>query len=146
MKIREANENDVLKVSRLWLQMVEELASDLTPNLDWWRNHATSFMKSGNYFMFVAESGGKILGFIDFFLFPEPATSKIHAIGQHFYVLKEYRHTGVSSKLWKRAIKNAKKNGAQLFELFCFEKEKKFWEHHGFLPKRILVRKERGCF
>lgn len=143
MKIRLANKTDLLKVSRLWLYMVQELDVDksLEPNVTWWRDHAAKFMDSGNYFMQVAELGGKIVGFIDYFIFPEPATSKLHCVGQHFYVLPEYRRAVISGKLWKLAIQQSKKLGAQVHELFCFESEKPFWQKHGFVLKRCLVRK-----
>jgi GNAT superfamily N-acetyltransferase len=141
-KIRLANNVDILKVSRLWLNMVKELAPDLNPNMEWWRRHAEKFMKTDDYFMFVAEEGGRILGFVDYFLFPEPATSKIHAVGQHLYVLPEHRNNEVSGKLWKIVLRHSKKRGAEIHELFCFEKEQKFWERHKFSLRRFLMRKE----
>ena len=142
MNIRRGDKNDVLKVSRLWLQMTQELAPELTPNAYWWREMAAALLKQDNYFMFVAEEGGKLCGFIDYFLFPEPATGKRHCVGQHFYILPEYRKTGLAGDLWRGVLKISKAQGAQVWELFCFTNEKPMWEHHGFQPQRILMRKE----
>ena len=142
MVIRAGLQSDILKVSRLWVELVKELGPELTPNVEWWREHAEIYMRSGVYFVFVAEEGGRPVGFIDYFLFKEPATSKVHAVGQHFYVLPEYRKSKVSGQLWRKAMTHGKKNGAQIYELYCFEKELPFWKRHSFLPKRNLVRRE----
>lgn len=146
MVIREGLETDVEEISNLWLKMVDELSPESCPNVNWWKGHLSGFLKAGNYFVFVAQEKERIIGFIDFFLFPEPATSKIHCVGQHLYVLPEYRRTSVAGNLWKTAIKFANKNGAEVFELCCFGKEEAFWRHHGFIPKRMFVRRERRCF
>ncbi len=117
---------------------------EATPNVDWWRIHATSYIKLGNYFIFVGELGGKFIGFADFFLFPEPATGKIHCVGQHFYVLPEYRNTNLAGKLYKKFFMVAKQCKAVNLEIFCFEKEKPFWEKHNFELKRIMMRRKAG--
>lgn len=141
INVRIGRSDDVIKVSRLWLQMINELAPSYNPSVLWWRSHAIDFMKSDKYKMYVAEIGGKIVGFIDYFLFPEPATSNIHCVGQHFFVLLEHRKKGIAEKLWKKAVSSAKIDGATVFELFCFEKELEFWKRHKFSLKRCLVRR-----
>lgn len=145
MIIRRGQIGDVLKVSRLWLKMVNELAPDYTPNVEWWRSHAEQFLKNGNYSMFVAEEGGKLVGFLDFFLFYEPSTGKLHGIGQHFYVIPEYRGNCVSGKLYRNTVKAMKEKGCKVMELFCFDNEKTMWEKKGFVLKRMLLRRELSC-
>ena len=139
--IRYGTEQDILKVSRLWLRMVNELDPELTPNIEWWRVMALGNLKGGNYFFLVAEEGGKLLGFLDWFLYPEPGDGKVHAVFQHFYVLPECRNGGVAMGLYKRGDRLAKQKGAQVQSLFCFPKEKSFWERHGFETKRNLMRR-----
>jgi GNAT superfamily N-acetyltransferase len=141
MIIRRGTEHDVLKVSRLWLKMVEELAPDFTPNVVWFRNHAHKFLKTGDYAIFVAEEGGKIVGFIDFFIFPEPSTGKIHGVGQHFYVSPEYRGNCISGQLYKKTVDTMKKVGCQALELFCMDNEKRIWTKKGYKPVRTMVRR-----
>lgn len=145
MMIRLANGSDILKVSQLWLYMVKELMPDAKPNVEWWRTHVFRFMATGDYFMYLAESGGNVAGFIDYFMFAEPATSKYHAVGQHFYVLPEYRRSGLGGLLWRKAMNKTIEQGAQVHELCCFEKEIGFWKAHGFESKRLFVRRERKC-
>ena len=141
MKIRLGTESDLHKVARLWLQLVIELAPELNPNVSWWRKLAGQHIKTKNYFIYVAELGGRLIGFIDYFLFPEPATSKVHCIGQHFYILPEHRKSKVAGNLWRTAIKASKAQGAQVHELFCFEKEVEFWNKRKFHVKRLLLRR-----
>ena len=139
--IRQANQKDIFKVSLLWLRMVRELAPELKPNVNWWRSHCERFIGSGDYFLYVAEIEGKMVGFIDFFMFAEPATSKYHCIGQHFFVLFKHRKSNVAGRLYKKVLTESAKFGAQSWELFCFEKERPVWERHGFNLRRCLMRK-----
>lgn len=142
VKLRQATDADVEEVSELWLKMVQELAPDLSPNVDWWQQHAHIFMQSNAYTMFVVEDKGKIVGFIDYFLFSEPATSKNHAVFQHFYVIPEYRNGSASSKLYRIGLKSSKKCGAEVIELCCFPEEVDFWKKHGCVLKRNFMRRE----
>lgn len=105
--IRKGTENDILKISRLWLKMVDELAPDYTPNVEWWREIAYNTIRNGMYHVFVIEEGGRLLGFLDFFLYPEPSTGKVHMVGQHFWVEPEMRSNCVSGKLYRTALKSA---------------------------------------
>lgn len=141
MIIRLANKTDILKISRLWLQMVGELAPELTPNANWWREIAANQMEVNNYKAVVAEVGGKLLGFVDYFIFPEPATGKIHCVGQHLFILPEHRGSDIAGKLWRCVLKQSRKDGAKTHELFCFVNQEGFWNHHGFKKTRILMRK-----
>jgi GNAT superfamily N-acetyltransferase len=141
MIIRKGTSNDILKVSRLWLQMAQELAPKETPNVEWWRKISAGMMKNGGYHIFLAEDGGKIVGFLDFFLFPEPLTGKLHMVGQHFFVLPEHRNNAVSGKIYRESLKFGKASGAKVAELFCFDNEKDMWMKKGYKPVRSMVRR-----
>lgn len=141
-KIRDAYEADIVKASRLWLEMVNEMRPDFTPNIGWWRKIATDAMRQGSYFMIVADDGGKVVGFLDWFLFPEPSTGKVHAVGQHLFLKPELRGTGIGRCLYESAIEKVKETGILTVELFCFENEKPMWEKRGFVPLRTLLRKQ----
>ncbi len=142
MVIRRATEGDVHKAGRLWLAMVGELAPHFTPNVEWWRKMALAHMRSGNYVMFVAETGQRLAGFLDLFLYPEPSTGKVHAVGQHFYVDMEHRHTRVAWRLYEQAVHHAVESKAEVMELFCFDSEKAMWTRKGYSALRTLMRKE----
>lgn len=141
MIIRPGLEQDVVKVSRLWLEMVAELAPTYTPNVGWWRTMALQHLRGNRYHIFVADLGGRLVGFIDFFFFPEPSTGKIHAVGQHFYLTPEFRGQGVGRDLYQAAIELATPI-AQVVELFAFSAQTANWEKQGYKPVRTLLRKE----
>ena len=141
MIIREALEVDIIKASRLWLEMIAEMRPDFTPNVAWWRKIAATSMRSGDYFMIVADDGGRVVGFLDWFIFPEPSTGKIHAVGQHMFLKPEFRGSGVGRKLYEIALDRVTNRGITTIDLFCFDNEKQMWEKRGFVPLRTLLRK-----
>jgi len=146
MNIRLGELKDIPEVSGLWLEMVAELAPDFKPNVKWWIELATNTMESGVYSMFVAEEFGCIVGFIDYFIFPEPSDGKVHMVGQHLFVYPEYRGMKVSEGLYRAAIKRGKSQGAEVRELCCFDSEKEMWEKKGYKSLRSFVRRDMGGY
>lgn len=142
MIVRAGNESDIVKASRLWLEMVKEMRPEWTPNVEWWRKIAVGSMRSGTYFVVVADEGGKLVGFLDWFIFDEPSTGKTHAVGQHLFLRPELRGSGIGRNLYDKAMEAVKDMGINTVELFCFENEKPMWEKRGFAPVRSLLRKE----
>jgi len=130
--IRIANKKDIQKISLLWIEMVKELMPESNYNVEWWRKRADILLGMEEYFIYVAEIDGLIVGYIDFMIFPEPATSTLNGIGQTFYVLSKYRGNGISGKLWKVAIDKLKKNYVENMEILCADKQRPFWEKRGF--------------
>lgn len=144
MKIRQATSKDILQVSLLWLKMVRELTPYNTPNIEWWKSREHYLMCMENYMMYVAEDDGKLIGFIDQMVCPEPSNSKIIGIGQTFYVLPEYRNSNVAGRLWKKFIRHFKEKGAQEIEVICADEQKPLWERHGFRFKYNYMNMNRG--
>jgi GNAT superfamily N-acetyltransferase len=137
----EIGSNRIKDISNLWLALVKELAPDYTPNRDWWCDMAENLIKTDVYHILAYESGSKLIGFIDFFIYPEPSTGKIHGVGQHFYVLPEYRYTGISGKLYRSAIKYGKDHGAEMMEFCCFYADINKWQRKGYIPLRAIMRR-----
>ena len=143
MVIRQATEADIVKASRLWLEMLAEMAPQFdTPNVKWWREIAAVNMRQGQYHMLVADEGGKIVGFLDWFLFPEPSTGKVHVVGQHLFLESDYRGKGTGRELYETAIAWVKEHEIKSIDMFCFDKELPMWQKRGFVPLRTLLRKE----
>jgi GNAT superfamily N-acetyltransferase len=132
MIIRRATLEDVSKISGLWLLMVKESMPEATPNVEWWKDRIKRLMFLEEYFIFVSEDKGKIVGFLDCIVGPEPATSKIHAVGQYFYVLPEYRNKNLGGKIWKEMLKNLKQFGVQVLETICTNDREEFWKKRKF--------------
>mgnify|MGYP001571902732 FL=1 len=141
MIIRQGTANDINKVSRLWLKMVRELSPNGNPNVEWWRDIAVSCLKSGMYEMVVAEDGGKIVGFGDFFISPEPLTGKIHWMGRHLFVDVERRETSLAGKIYRKGIEIGKEKGATVFDVFCAPNEIPLWSKKGYVENQLVMRK-----
>ena len=141
MNIRQGTQNDILKVSRLWLKMATELEPGSTPNIEWWRRLAVSYFNSGAYAMFLAEDGGSIIGFGDFFISPEPLTGKIHWLGRHLFVNTEHRKSEVAGNIYRAGLRFGKKNGATVFDVFCSHNETSLWKKKGYEEVSFVMRK-----
>ena len=141
--IRKAIEADVIKVSRLWLEMVKELNSNYEPRIDWWREQ-TRFLICNNkdYKLFVADDGGKIIGFIDFLLQLESARGKRCVFARHFYIKPEYRYKKrIAKELYETGIISGKEWKANLYMFLCQENEKEMWIKQGYSPGEIIMEK-----
>jgi GNAT superfamily N-acetyltransferase len=139
--IRKGTVNDVRKVARLWLQMVEELVPGATPNAEWWRQCAFNALRGNVYFLFVIERGGALLGFLDFFVLAEPFTGKVHAIARHLYVLPEHRNGPAARELYHVSMRAARAQGAQVIDLFCKEAQVPFWGKRGYVVGEFKMSK-----
>lgn len=140
----EATSEDLSVTQQLWLDMVKEKRPDWSPRSDWWLVLAEELLRSGTYTQLVAidSTAMEAAGFLDFLVFPEPSTGKIHMVGQHLYVRPEYRGSSAALRLIRAAKKKAGKQGASVVELFAFSDEVDQWTKVGFSPVRILMRSE----
>jgi GNAT superfamily N-acetyltransferase len=139
--IRKGIEADIHKVSRLWVEMAKELRPDDTPIPEWWRAIAINMMRfNKEYYIFVADDNGKLVGFIDGIVVSEPSTGMIQGIGRHFYVKPEYRNNGIAWKLYIEICTQAKDRGAKAFTLSCLPDKVEFWKKRGFKTSEINMR------
>src|SRR5208337_509903 len=144
MIIREAGESDLEKVARLWFLMAKELAPSLTPDMNVWKRTTEGVIKAGAYSIFVADDGGKLVGFSSYMRFDDAATGDKQAIGQHIYVLPEFRKLGISGILYRKVMKSAKINGCKNMMVDCMQGQFAFWMAHGFIPFEIRLSKPLG--
>lgn len=114
------------------MDMVYEFDPKANPNLGWWLTRFKELIASSRYFVDVAIVNGKIVGFLDYLIVFEPTDSRIHGVGQTFFVDKAYRNRLVASKLWNAALNTLRFRGASVLELICFGDNKKFWEKRRF--------------
>jgi GNAT superfamily N-acetyltransferase len=83
---------------------------------------------------------GKIVGFIDGIIYPEPATGKVHGVGQCFYVMPEYRKTNVGVRLYRAILKIAKEYKVSIIEFTTFNKD--FWLKKGYTEIKTTIVRE----
>jgi GNAT superfamily N-acetyltransferase len=142
MIFRSGDEQDIVKVSRLWNEMVYEKRPEWTPNMDWWRDIAVKNFRAGVYFFYVADEGGKLVGFTDFFIYKEPSTGQLTGAGQHLFLKKEYRDKKIGLQLMLEVLEYYKTHGVTTAEIYCFGEEQSMWEAKGFKAVRTLMRVE----
>lgn len=142
--IRRGTEIDLIKVGRLWIDMMKEENPESNPDLTAWRNLTSFLMRTGAYYLFLAEKGKEVVGFLDYILEKEPSLGKIMAFVRHFYVIPEYRKTMIPEILYNESLKCGIKNGTQILELSCLPDKVEFWGKRGFKTELIRMRKEIG--
>lgn len=141
MIIRRGNITDIFELSRLWCNMVLESDKTAKPDLEMWRGHIVGLMKSPAYFMFVAEHENRLVGMIDYCMTPEPVHGYWKAVGNHFYVLPEYRGVEAGKLLWAEHEKSARENNAKEMTSMCFPEKLDYWEKHGFSAELLAIRR-----
>jgi len=138
----EARPYDTHIACRMWKQMVLEKRPDWNPRPDWWMEISYNLFISGLYTQLIAYDDTTPVGFMDFFVMPEPSTGEIHGVGQHLYVIPEARGKFVAGRLIREAKKIAGKKGVTVVDLFTFSDEVDQWAKCGYRPARVLMRSE----
>ena len=134
-------DRDIKDIAPLWLLMVNEVDPEATPNIDWWFGLTKTLKESDNYVVITAEKDGKIIGFCDGLLFNDPLSGKKTGMGQHFYVLPEYRETAIAEKLYKDCDSKLIEMGAEAIELQCYKEKERFWGRAGYESIRTIMRR-----
>lgn len=134
-------DEDIKDITPLWLSMVNEVDPEATPNIDWWLELTKNLKESGNYIVIAAKENGKIIGFCDGLLFNDPLSGKRTGMGQHFYVLPEYRETTIAENLYRDCDSKLIEMGAETIELQCYKEKERFWKRAGYEPIRIIMRR-----
>jgi GNAT superfamily N-acetyltransferase len=136
--IRYAAPHDVEEIASLWERMVKELKPEYAPNAGWWVGMAKALLNTEAYHAVTAvdDQTGRIIGFLDGFIYPNPLTGAIHGVGQHFYVLPEYRKTPVAARLYREALKKAKAKGSKIIE---FLTDATTWQRKGYVTQGFMV-------
>ena len=142
MNIRPAIPADIHKLSRLWFKLCTEHDPSLSPDSIMWRNMTLHDLNNKNFYMLVAEDGGKLIGFVSFTVTYEPMYSKIVAQGGHLYVLPEYRGQKIGEQLYQSAVSQFKKRNGQVISIVCFDDAKDLWLHYGYKQVHSIMEKE----
>jgi hypothetical protein len=134
-----ADESDLPVVADFWVQLVKSEYPDAEPNKEAWIDRITGMMKTGKYVCVIAYHVDTPVGFGDFYFNDEPATGKLHSVGQHFYILPVYRKGQAGHMIYKLWKKTAKNLGAEILELRATESNEDMWNRAGFKPKEVIM-------
>jgi GNAT superfamily N-acetyltransferase len=143
--IRQATINDILDVSLLWLRLGKEVSPNRNQRIDWYRSSIYQLMKNPAYCMMLAEDNGRIIGFGDAYVYPEPSFGKYIMNGGSIYIIPEFRNTTIGYRLYKAITQWAKDNKAEIIKVTCYEgKISEFYKKHGYKQQEITMTKDMG--
>jgi len=108
----------------------------------WARSALRRLLATSNYVMLVAELGGRVVGYVDYYVLPSIWEKWNEATINYLFVHKDYQGKGFGSKLLEEVVERADKAG--IVELHvCTEKGNKpairLYTKHGFLKKYVLL-------
>ncbi|MFO7992244.1 MAG: GNAT family N-acetyltransferase [Thermoplasmata archaeon] len=152
-RLRKAKPDEIDKISELWYELAVmhedimegyELREDpLTP----WKNYIKEGMESGRLVTFVADEGGKIIGFVNVMIRNRASFFTVQKMGviMDTFVREDYRRKGVGSALVHAAERWIKNQGVEVAVLTVAPENTsgvKFWRKKGFKTYLYKQRKE----
>ncbi len=154
MKIRRAGEQDISEILELMLKQQEEDAAydpflDFSPRVrEGFEKYLRSLISSEKGFLLVAEENGKVIAYLSARLGKYPGYAKPLRVCfvHNLYVLPEYRHRGIGTKLFEKLCEIC---DADVFDLEVYAGNREalsFWLHRGFreFTVRLVKTKLRG--
>jgi ribosomal protein S18 acetylase RimI-like enzyme len=114
MKIREGGETDFEDIAKLafefedYLDELENTPESERVSRDTMREVLLEGFSDPKHFFFVAEDEGKIIGFSDFWIYPEFIHGGNSAYLNNLFITKENRRAGVGSQLLSETLKKSK--------------------------------------
>lgn len=112
--VRRGTYHDIPEVSKMWAQIVIGEDKTATPSEVIYCDQAYKLMTIDQYYLFVAEIGGEIVGFNDGIVAVDPADGQTYIAGRHFYVKPIHRNGTVGKLLHKNSVDAARRVGAKL--------------------------------
>lgn len=137
--IRRATINDVDAVSHLWEAFIRESTTDSNPNRETWLKQTKAMMGNPDFYIYVAQENGEIVGFQTGSLWRDPSIDQICVIGGCFYVKPEYRNTSVAGRLHRNSVVKAREHKATLFRREVDDSVLPMWKKKGYRPIRSIV-------
>lgn len=121
--------------------MVKEIKPEANINKDWWIQYQKEIMKTNIYYAFVAVCEDVIVGFITGIVYPDPIDGCLVGLGQEFYIVPEFRKSGISEILYKELLASGKAHGAKFEEMISFEGQLKAWQGKGYNVHKYHLRR-----
>jgi hypothetical protein len=106
--IRKATSSDIPVIGLLWRYLVLEENPGAQPDVKRWCDIQVGLFKLKNYYIFVTEEDGKVVGFNNGLFLYDLETNQPYIEGGNFYVLPEYRKGSSGMKLHRNSLNVAK--------------------------------------
>ena len=137
--IRRGLLEDVPTVAGMWAKIVIGEDKNATPNEDLYIKQSERLVKIPNYYLYLAEVNGEIVGFNDGIVSVDPSNSQKYVAGRHFYVTPEHRKTGVAQALHKNSQDVARELGATVIRRYIRPDKVQFLLSKGHVIKEYVV-------
>lgn len=155
MKIREATKKDMASLKNLFYESMKEINRFYDDNGGIGLKNVKNYLnKSGNFGKlfkqrkwFLAEAGGKVVGFIDGKIEKKDAFFRERKRGAiyHLFIDEEYRNKGIGTELVKALVSWFRKNKIKTIELDVSQKNKtavKLYEKIGFKESYMQMKRK----
>lgn len=138
--IRSAEEKDS--------QSIALLAEEFLPGEADYKKRLTilkKVLKNPDYKLFIAETEGEIVGFIDQWIIHDFTHGAKHSYIHNLYVSSDFRRRGIASKLLQELTKNGRNEGVTEIHVTTRvdnELAISLYKKHGFLKEHLQLEKE----
>ena len=112
----------------------------------WARSALRRLLATSNYVMLVAELGGMVVGYADYYVLPSIWEKWNEATVNYLFVHKDYQGKGIGSKLLEEVVKRADKVGIAELHVATEkgnEQAIRLYKKHGFLKEYVLLERVR---
>lgn len=117
VRVRRGILADVPDMAKMWMSLVKEDMNGVgKPDPAAWIAQTVAMLGSPDYYLFVSEDKGNLVGFMDGVVSFDPSTSQKVMTGRHIYVNPEYRKTGATERMHREGVKLARSLGVKVFK------------------------------
>jgi GNAT superfamily N-acetyltransferase len=144
--VREATGKDVEGVINV-LKSTKLAEEAWTGNERWVKKALRDFLNHENYTILVAEQDDRIVGFIDYVVFPSFWEGSKQGLINHLFVHADSQGKGVGAGLVKAIVAHADAEGiGEMHVSTGWEntKARRLYEKYGFMQERLLLERSRG--
>jgi ribosomal protein S18 acetylase RimI-like enzyme len=137
--VREAVSEDIEGIIRVFKTVYLQDES-------WARSALRRLLATSNYVMLVAELGGIVVGYADYYVLPSIWEKWNEATINYLFVHKDYQGKGIGSKLLEEVVKRADKVGIAELHVATEkgnERAISLYTKHGFLKEHVLLERVR---
>ena len=125
IKIRKATQNDIPAMADMWVALVLEENPSARPDVKRWCDMQRQLFGMSNYFVFVTEDNGKVVGVNNGLFLTDMETGEPYVDGGNFYVIPEYRNGVSGMKLHRNSLNVTRNLGAKFLRRKVSAKNKR---------------------
>ncbi len=142
--IRRAIKSDIPTVSKLAIELIDSVKNSEGIAEDVLSNNSRNALANPNSYILVAETEGKVMGFISFMIRKTIIHCGLCGLIDELVVSKRYRRKGVGKELINAAVEECRKLRCCEVELsteFANVNAREFYKHCGFEETGVIFEK-----